>query len=445
MQGRLDVAEAAGDVGAVEHAVIVDQLDADAALVVDRAEGQGRRQRRDRVELLGAERAVGRKAERPEPLRPLPAGDAQRHPPEEPADERRRRADPEFLAEEADFLQVGMLVEVQRLLQLGQRLMLRSPEEADEDPLLAAVLPLQSQGTDALRVLVQPRRREREQRPSQRRILGGDQAIRLHEEQDPARSGRVGGAGLEQGADVDRPADRHRRHPAREVDQVEDEPPRAAERQRTPLRLVHPGNLVETWRNPASPDRAARPVRFAYGRGFWRHRPGSGGHLNPNRRAGKAGRTVRTAGVPETADGRHNGTLGQRCDASPDSPMPEPPQIHVHLLPSLIPDGGLAGRRGGRRGRAPGDDRDGPRPRLGLRGRHPLPGDRRGPPDRGRILPAGTALLGGERAGLADRGVRPRQLPRRLHGRGLPGQDAGDDHHQRHAQRSWPAGKPNAS
>ena len=91
-----DVAKPAGDVGSVEHAMVVDQLDDDpAGGRVDRAVGQRGRQRRDRVDLLGTERTVAREAEGPKPLAPLVARDVQRAPPEQPPDRRRRLAEPQ--------------------------------------------------------------------------------------------------------------------------------------------------------------------------------------------------------------------------------------------------------------------------------------------------------------------------------------------------------------
>ena len=57
----LDVAEPARHVRAIKHAVVVDQLDDDpAGCWVDRSVSQGGRQRRDGVDLLGAERTVAR-------------------------------------------------------------------------------------------------------------------------------------------------------------------------------------------------------------------------------------------------------------------------------------------------------------------------------------------------------------------------------------------------
>ena len=60
-----DVAQSAGDVGSVEHAMVVDQLDDDpAGGRVDRAVGQRGRQRRDGVNLLGPERSRSSKGRR---------------------------------------------------------------------------------------------------------------------------------------------------------------------------------------------------------------------------------------------------------------------------------------------------------------------------------------------------------------------------------------------
>ena len=73
-----DVAKSASDVGSVEHAMVVDQLDDDpAGGRVDRAVGQRGRQRRDGVNLLGPEGTVARKAKGPKPLAPLVARDIQ--------------------------------------------------------------------------------------------------------------------------------------------------------------------------------------------------------------------------------------------------------------------------------------------------------------------------------------------------------------------------------
>ena len=61
MQDFLDVTKPARDVGAIEDSMVIDQLHNDpAGRWIDRAVGQRGRQRRDRVDLLGAERAITR-------------------------------------------------------------------------------------------------------------------------------------------------------------------------------------------------------------------------------------------------------------------------------------------------------------------------------------------------------------------------------------------------
>ena len=64
-----DVAQPSGDVGSVEDAMIVDQLDRNlAGGRVDRSIGQGRGQGRNGMDLLGTQRAVAGQSESPEPL-----------------------------------------------------------------------------------------------------------------------------------------------------------------------------------------------------------------------------------------------------------------------------------------------------------------------------------------------------------------------------------------
>ena len=69
-----DVVQAAGNIGAVEDPVIIDQLDDDLACGrVNRAVGQGRREGGDGVQVLGPQVAVTAQAEGAEPLAPLVA------------------------------------------------------------------------------------------------------------------------------------------------------------------------------------------------------------------------------------------------------------------------------------------------------------------------------------------------------------------------------------
>src|SRR5690242_18476737 len=105
-------------------------------LRIDRAVGQRRGQRRDRVHLLGAQRAVARQAEGAEPLAALVARDVERTPPKQSADRRRRLTEPEGHPVEADLLERLVLVPFDGLLELGERLLLRRTEQPDEDTIL---------------------------------------------------------------------------------------------------------------------------------------------------------------------------------------------------------------------------------------------------------------------------------------------------------------------
>ena len=149
-------------------------------------------------------------------------------------------AEPQCHAVEADLFERLVLVPGDSLLELGQRLMLRCAEDADENPLFALIGPLDGQGAVHPWVLVQPRPGEFEQRPPQGGVLCADQGVGLHEQARPRRPGRVPHPRLGERGHIERPADGRRRDSMREMHQIADESPRSGERKISPFRFVHP-------------------------------------------------------------------------------------------------------------------------------------------------------------------------------------------------------------
>ena len=249
--------------------MIVDQLDDHIPGRRNRAEGQGGRQGRDRVQGFGPERAVTRQAEGAEPLGPLEAGDVQRAPPEQVPHDPRKATDPQRLAIDADVFERLVLVPGEGFLKLGDRLLLRGAEGADEDARLAAIRAFEGQRAVHPGVLIQPRPGELQERPAQRRVVRADQGVGPHEEDLPRGTRRMLGARAEQRRDVHRARDRRRGDLTGEMNQVDHELAGASDRQTTSLRLVHP--CTSARRNHRSRPRTFGPFVGSPGHG----RPGA--------------------------------------------------------------------------------------------------------------------------------------------------------------------------
>ncbi len=209
----------------------------------------------------------------PNRLQLLVVRDAEeRAPPQQPPDRRRRLAEPQGHAIEADFLQRLVLVPLHRFLDLGQRLLLGGAEQAHEDTVLAPIAALDREGTVHPGVLIEPRPGEFQVRATQRRIGSAHQGVRLHEDAGPRRPGAVPRPGAGQGAQVHCPADRGRRYTLGEVHQVADETPRSGQRQIAPFGLVHPCTSTNQDVGSPAPHSPGRPARVARpgGRRDWR-------------------------------------------------------------------------------------------------------------------------------------------------------------------------------
>ncbi len=221
--------------------MIVDELDHDPPRGgIDRAVGQGRRQGRNRMQILGPEIAVTAQAKRPEPLAPLVAGHVQGDPPERPPHRRRHAAEAQGLAVKPDLLQRLVLVPRESLLKLDQRLVFGSPEDAHEHSVLALMLALDRQCAVHPGMLVKPRPGKLQVRPPQRRVLGTHQGISFHEQAGPGRTIRMPGPGFEERREIHHPAHRRRGDLAGKVDKIPDEPPWSSQRKISSFWFVHP-------------------------------------------------------------------------------------------------------------------------------------------------------------------------------------------------------------